>query len=305
MPRGRSGAGSRSSFGSRNRSSFGNRSGFRSSGRSRGPSAFSLELMAKPSSDMHGYYFPISNGTFDSSEYQPQFSDNRVSQSDIENLKNEMQKNPYIGIVCCWEFLFIPLIMGCMGASIGLTASSIASSFATAEKNEDSISFGEAMPAMMGMAFGGMLCIVCVCCFASKRIAKRIAAYAAFLNHVLTTQQQTVFGPKECTLTLSPHHSYLKIEFNWRPRPAMMMVPAGMMLVPQPGTQNMGFGGAAGFPGQQGAFQGYVPPSNYPAPGGTFGYAAPPQPLLGSPAPPPPFEYLEGNKYDMPPPSFN
>ena len=83
---GRGGLGGRGGIGGKGRiGGHGRRGGGR-----RGPSPMTVELMFMPPSSMYGYYFPIGSNGYDTTSYDASYSDNIVTQQDVDSLIQEI-----------------------------------------------------------------------------------------------------------------------------------------------------------------------------------------------------------------------
>ena len=243
----------------------------------RGPSMFTIERSMKPPSDAHGYYFGWNGTSYTSEEYRPEFSDGRVSESDVHNLLQDLNSSRFNSPTFCpWELLFIPIVLGCIGGSIAILASNMVqtkTSVIRGTSTTGTIPETSAIAGMVVMGVLGLATIISICCFATTRARKYIFARAYHNQKIMEKHKTEVFGPKECNVRMSPHGSYIAIEFSWKPRPVMAVVPQGYALVPTGGA-------GAVFPGA--GMNVYQPAQMAPA-----GYGAGP------------------TMYNQPPPSFS
>ena len=221
-----------------------------------------------PQSGLMGYYFPWNNAlrTYDTSSYNPAFSDNVVSMQDIQVLLGDLQTQPLYSPVYCdpWLYCICVLVLVLIAGQIIFITSatrSIGSNFFV-------------IPLIFFGFFGG---IVAIMCKVQSNARKRAAERKVQLDVVLARHQQTTFGGKNVILRMSMHGSYIAIEFAFRMNgagamqmgqaPGMPMNPFGQPAYPQPGF------GQPGFP-QPGPQFGYQEPQPYFA-------GAQPQPLAG------------------------
>ena len=212
-------------------------------GRGRGGrvSYFNIERASKPPSDAYGYFLGWNGQAFSTEEFRAEYSDGRVSDSDVQGLIEELNNNKFVAPnLCPWELLFVPIILGCMGGSIGIIASNMISTdkdfFTGKITTTGTIPQESAIAGIVVMAVLGVACIITICCSANNRTMKHLLARAHKNLEIIEKHKTSVFGPKDCNLKMSPHGSYVIIEFNWKPRPAMAVVPPGYALVPTGGA---------------------------------------------------------------------
>ena len=185
--------------------------------------------MMMPASGMMGYYFPWNfAGDYDTSSYNPMYSDNQVSSFEIDNLMNALRSCPDYKIPSpkiMWGALLGPIVIGLLIA----------------------IFVASGMVYLMGVAvFGGFaVAIVFICCGACELAALK-ARRKLQLDQVIAQQAQSVFTPKRAILRMSPHMGYIAIEFGWKSgQPGMMNMGMGM----NTGMPGMGMGMNTGMPG--------------------------------------------------------
>ena|SRR3990167_506727 len=214
--------------------------GVRGRGRSSRPSPFTMERSLKRPSDAHGYYFGWNGTAYTAEEYKPEFSDGRVTDSEVNELLQELNANKHSDPVFCpMELWLVPLIMGCVGASIAIIASNMIQStrsYSGTYVSTGTIPDTSAIIGMVLMGILGLVGICCVCVYAYKRAEKYMLLRLYHNHQVIEKHKSSVFGPKDCTLKMSTHQAYVIIEFNWKPRPAFAMVPQGYALVPTGGA---------------------------------------------------------------------
>ena len=83
----------------------------------------SIELMLMPPSSMYGYYFPIGLNGYDTTSYDASYSDNIVTQQDVDSLMQEISENPHFDAhnQCDKVTFVLPLIFLCIGGIILIT----------------------------------------------------------------------------------------------------------------------------------------------------------------------------------------
>ena len=193
-------------------------------GRSR-PSPFTIEMMSMPQSGLMGYYFPWNNmiRTYDTSSYNPAYSDNSVSPQDIQVLLGDLQAQPLFSPVYCdpWLYgicgLFLLLIVGQM-IFVFSASKRIGTNFYV-------------IPLIFFLFFGLMVAIICK---VQSNARKRAAERKLQIDTVLARHQQTTFGGKNVILRMSMHGAYLAIEFAFRMGAAggQMQMNQGMVMNP-------------------------------------------------------------------------
>ena len=198
----------------------------------------------KPPSDVHGYYFGWNDKGYTSEEYRPELSDGRVTEPQVYSLLHELNTSKFSSpSFCPWEIWFIPLILGCMGGSIAILVTNMVQT-KTSLTSEASTTTGTipATSAIVGIVLMGVIgfvTIMATCLFATKRARKYMAARLYHNQQIIERHKLSVFGPKECSVRMSPQGSYIAIEFNWKPRPVLTAVPQGYGLIPVGGTGAM------------------------------------------------------------------
>ena len=198
-----------------------------------------IERSTKPPSDAYGYYFGGNGVLYTGEEYRPEFSDGRVSESDVQNLLQEINSGGYVQALCAWEMLFVPIILGCMGGSIAILASNMVQTETTLTRTEittGTIPRASAIAGMVVMGVLGFASMVAICIFSFARQRKYELSKAYHKKKVLSKHQTEIFGPKDCNLRMSPYGGYIAIEFNWKPRPVMAVVPQGHAVMPLGGA---------------------------------------------------------------------
>ena len=155
-----------------------------------------VELALMPQSGQMGYYFPWNSsiGDYDTSTFNPMYSDNQISSYDIEGLINALRTCPDYKMPS-------PKIM--WGALLGVVLMVI---------------LLVALPVYLigvgifGGLFLGMTFFIMGTCERQKMLAQRRLQ----VNQVIANQAMTVFSPKRAILSLSPHQGYISIEFGWK-----------------------------------------------------------------------------------------
>ena len=251
----------KSSFGSRGRSGFGGSSfsrpkfgiGYSSSlfsrnkrrpgssygGRSSGPSAATIERMSMPVSSPSGFYFPYDpeNNKFDLSTYNNSFCDGRVTQQELEAINAGLHQipPPPVGCPCRLLMALVTLlvtaaIMVCLGLFFDegkILVSGSEYSYLRLYKyvNVEPMHIG----IMLGVsAFLGLGLTIYLCCSSCSQVQSEQVAFNLRLTGLFNQQQQSVFGPKQMTLRLSPYQTYMSVTFNWKaspPQQAFGMIP--------------------------------------------------------------------------------
>ena len=198
----------------------------RSRGRSR-PSPFQMELMTMPPSGMMGYYFPWNHaiGTYDTSSYNPLYSDNTVSINDINILLQDLQSQPLFSpiyfdpLLKCMFGLFCGIFLGmALLMILGITVSK---------------GFFFVIPVVFIVIF--VLVCVIICKVASN-VQQRQRERKSQIDPVIAKHQNSTFAGKNVVLKMSMHGSYIAIEFLFRMNSAQaqpMMVMPSMPGAPQ------------------------------------------------------------------------
>jgi len=197
--------------------------------------------MSMPQSSMMGYYFPWKNAlrTYDTSSYNPIFSDNVVSSQDIQVLLADLQTQPLYSPVYCDPWLYgicVLLLVMIAGQVIFITSATRG--------------IGKNFFVIPLIFFGFIIGMSVIMCKVKSNAQKRLAKRKAQLNVVLARHQQTTFGGKNVDLWMSVLGSYLGIEFAFRMNragamqmgqaPGMPMNPFGQPAYPQPGFPQPG-----------------------------------------------------------------
>ena len=174
--------------------------------RARRPSPITLELMSMPPSSQFGYNFPWNNNTntYDTSSYNPAFSDNRVSLQDVHTLMSDLQSQP----------LFPPSVCDpwCYGMIAVFAIFAVTMIFTSTGSAIRSGSFGS----MMLVFLACMVSYVGILCKVNINAEKRSVERKAQLESVLAKHQQTTFAGKEVFLQMSTLCSYISIMFSFR-----------------------------------------------------------------------------------------
>ena len=194
--------------------------GGRGRGRSR-PSPLEMEYLAMPPSGMMGYYFPWNQamGTYDTSSYNPLYSDNTVSINDINILLQEMQSQPlfrpfYTDPLVKWFFCLF------CGIYFGMPLLMLLGSTVT-------IGFFFVIP----IAFiGTFVAMIFIMCRVASNSQKRQTERKSQMDPVIAKHQNSTFAGKNVVLRMPMHGSYIAIEFLFRMNDAqdqpMMVMPS-------------------------------------------------------------------------------
>ena len=157
---------------------------------------------------MYGYCFPRSTIGYDAYSFNPAFSDGIVTQQDIDGLMQDLNSIPNIqqdsscDPICC----IIPVVFvvgGIILVAVGVSGST-------------AINF--VGPIVGVLIFGSLITVICI--LAKRQIEKLNAFYKA-IHEVIKKHQEGVFSSKNCTIRLMPYHTYIAIDFAWRPRPVV------------------------------------------------------------------------------------
>jgi hypothetical protein len=194
-----------------------------------------IELATMPPSGPYGYFFPYDNAArrFNYSSFNPAFCDGRVTIEELEAVNTDVAAVPLPDWGCCpgcpirnllgfLSFLVTAAICGGTGGyfAAGQTLNPSFSYFRSSNDQQQYF-YSNLLPvdvaviipicALLGI---GMTCYLC--CTGSAQMMAIMAAYLNKINQVFAHHQQTTFGPKDMTLRLSPHRTYLSVEFNWK-----------------------------------------------------------------------------------------
>ena len=230
-----------------------------------------------PQSGLTGYYFPWNNAlrTYDTSSYNPAYSDNVVSAQDIQVLLADLQAQPLFSPVYCDPWLY-----GICGVVLLLIIGQII--FITSATRSIGRNFF-----VIPLIFFGFFALICVImCKVQTNARKRAAERKVQLDAVFAQHQQTTFGGKNVIIRMSMHGSYIAIEFAFRmgaAGPGQMQMNPGFAMPMNPYPQ-AGFG-QPGFPP---AYQtGYQPNYQQPQP---FVAGTQPQPFVTAGQQPQPYK---------------
>ena len=201
--------------------------GRRRGGRAR-PSAFQIELSTMPMSGPHGLYFPYSFYTkgYDMSSFNPQYTGGRISEPEVRSLVDDINNNPLTQITHCDPLLWLfCLVLICMAAGTPLYMTNAASSTGSGT--------GGFIMGFIFIPIGGMFTIITIMCISGCKNVKRMRLRKIVLDSIINRHQQQVFAPKQAVAKISPHGSYLMIQFCWQGAPTAQpqMNPAAMMMM--------------------------------------------------------------------------
>jgi hypothetical protein len=230
-----------------------------------------IELATMPPSGPYGYFFPYDNAAkrFNYSSYNPAFSDGRVTIDELEALNRDLAAISLPDLGCCTvrnllgflSFLVTAAVCGGIGGyfAAGQTPNPNYSYFSSTS-NQSMYLYGNLLPADVAVIIPicailgiGMTCYLC--CTGCNQSVAIMTEYMQKINQVFAYHQQSVFAPKDMTLRLSPHRTYLSVEFNWKAQElqvAKMAAVQNYALARAGGSAMLGGGGPmVQAPGQQ------------------------------------------------------
>jgi hypothetical protein len=191
---------------------------------------FTIERSSKRASDNHGYYFGWNGTAYTCDDYRPEYSDGQVTEADVQGLLQDLNKSNFSDpVLCPCELSFVPIILGCMGISITILSTNMVTTetdFSTnRETQKGTIPVGSAIAGLVLMVLLGIGSVIVICYSANKRAANYLKARGYHISLIIQKHKNSVFEPKNCSLRMSPQGSFVIIEFNWKPRSAMAVVP--------------------------------------------------------------------------------
>ena len=251
------------------RGGFSRRSGS-SSHRRRGPSLGMIELATMPPSGPYGFFFPYENAArrFNFMTFNPAFCDGKVTIDELEAVNRDIAAVPLPDIGCCPVRSLLGLLSFFVTAAVcGGTGGYFAAgqvinpsySYFRSSKDTPQYFYKNLQPADVAVIIPisailgiGLTCYLC--CTGSSQMFAIAAEYMNKINQIFVTHQQTTFGPKDMTLRLSPHRTYLSVEFNWKAQElqvAKMTALHNYAMASAGGSAMLGGGQMMAMPGQQ------------------------------------------------------
>ena len=180
-----------------------------------------------PASGPNGFYFPYDpdNNRFDFSSYNTEFCEARVSVQELEAINASLQQIPPPPIGCpCRQLMALLTLLVTAGLMVGLglyfhegKVPINETNFSYLRKykyvNVDPMHIGILLGASAALGLGMTIYLLCSSC---SQVASEQDAFNVRLTNLFNRHQQTVLGPKQMTLRLSPYQTYMSIAFNWK-----------------------------------------------------------------------------------------
>ena len=189
------------------------------------PSAYSLERAAMPISGPLGYYFPFENDKYDTTSFNPAFSNNTISQFEIEAFVGEInsivakaaEDNCRQCLLAFSPLLVLAVVGGCMAlifTNLDTTVSYSTGNGYIYAPSGTGISTSVAVTLAVFIGLLGISVIVFLCYYSSKTNNTRIAEITEKMNEAIQRHQNTTFAGKDVTVRISKLQSYLAIDFK-------------------------------------------------------------------------------------------
>lgn len=168
--------------------------------RRRRPSPYMMERMSMPQSGPFGYYFPFLSGNYDSSSYDPSYSEGQITQDQINTLMQAVNsyplKDPQGGqckmIIGVSIAMAVGLVLLIIGLAVGNTTFLV-------------ISIILFVLIVVGAIAGGVY-------YVYQRTKKREAEFVPILDE----QRKTTFANQNIVLKQSKYGTYIYIQFAWK-----------------------------------------------------------------------------------------